>query len=282
MKSLKLAMGAMMLTLGVTAQAEHLKSLNPDYFDNSIPVGTDFYLHTNKGWQEAHPLTAEHARYGQFNVLNDLNEERIKDIVLNLGQTNPQPGSVAYKVWTIYSQAMDSTRRNELGNKPIQADLKRIENATPDQMEDIFMWMHGNYASPFFKAGPMEDMADSNRYAMYISGGGLSLGDRDYYLSDDKENVKVREAFKKLIVKQMQNAGYSKKDDNRIMKTVMKIETAIADSTWTREESRNIPAMYNPRTITELKELYPHINWDPFFIETMGTVSNTHLTLPTT
>jgi putative endopeptidase len=49
----------------------------------------------------------------------------------------------------------------------------------------------------------------------------------------------------------------------------MKIETALADSTWTREESRNIPAMYNPRTIDELKEMYPHINWDRFFVETM-------------
>lgn len=270
MKSLKIVMGSLMLAAGMTASAEHLKSLNPDYFDNSIPVGTDFYLHTNKGWLEAHPLTPEHARYGQFNILNDLNEQRIKDIVLNLGSTSPEPGSVAHKVWTIYSQAMDSTRRNELGAKPILADLKRIENATPEQMEDIFLWIHGNFASPFFQAGPMEDFADSKRYAMYISGGGLSLGDRDYYLSDDKENVKVREAFKKLIVKQMQNAGYSRKDAKRIMQNVMKIETAIADSTWTREESRNLPAMYNPRTLAQVKSLYPHINWDRFFIETMG------------
>jgi len=259
-----------MLTCGATASAEHLKSLNTDYFDNSIPVGTDFYHHVNKGWQEAHPLTPEHARYGQFNILNDLNEQRIKDIVLNLGSTNPQEGTVPFKVWTIYSQAMDSTRRNALGAEPIKADLARIENAKPEEMEDLFLWMHGNYASPFFQAGPMEDMADSKNYAMYISGGGLSLGDRDYYLSDEKDNVKIREAFKKLIVKQMQNAGYSKKDANRIMKNVMKIETAIADSTWTREESRNLPAMYNPRTLAQVKELYPNINWDRFFIETMG------------
>ncbi len=255
----------------VTAGAkEHLKSLNPDYFDASTPAGTDFFTHINKGWQEAHPLTPEYSRYGQFNVLNDESERRVKEIVTNLGSTNPEPGTVAHKVWTLYSQAMDSTRRNAEGAAPILADLKKIETTPHEGMEDLFLWMHGNYASPFFGAGPMEDLADSRQYAMYIDGGGLGLGDRDYYLKDDADNKKIREAYKTLIEKQMINAGYSKKDARRIVKNVMKIETAIADSTWTREESRNIVAMYNPRTIEQVKELYPNVNWDRFFIETMG------------
>jgi putative endopeptidase len=193
--------------------------------------------------------------------------------VLNLGASNPQPGTIAYKVSTIYNQAMDSVRRNRDGAKPIQADLKKIETATHDQMEDLFLWMHGNYSSPFFSAGPQEDLANSNVYAMYVSGGSLGLGDRDYYLQNDKRNKEVREAYKTLISKYMQLAGLSKKDANRIVKNVLKIETAIADSTWTREESRNIPAMYNPRSFSQLKEMYPHINWDRFFIETMGIKS---------
>lgn len=140
-------------------------------------------------------------------------------------------------------------------------------------MTDLFMWMHGNYASPFFGAGIQEDLANSTVYAMYIGGGGMGLGDRDYYLKDDKRNKEVREAYKKLIVTQMRNAGYSKKDANRIMNNVMKIETALADSALTREESRNIPAMYNPRSFAQLKEMYPNIAWDRFFIETMGIQS---------
>ena len=259
-------------SVSVSAQ-EHLKSLNPAYFDPSTPAGTDFYRHVNKGWEEAHPLTPEHARYGQFNILNDSSENRVKDIVLNLGKTNPQPGTVAFKVSTIYNQAMDSARRNAEGAKPIQADLKKIENTPHEGMEDLFLWMHGNYASPFFSAGPQEDLANSKVYAMYVGGGGMGLGDRDYYLQNDKRNKEVREAYKKLIVKQMQNAGFKAKDAKRIMNNVMKIETALADSAWTREESRNIPAMYNPRSFAQLKQLYPSINWDRFFIETMGIPS---------
>ncbi len=133
--------------------------------------------------------------------------------------------------------------------------------------------MHGNYASPFFGAGPMEDLANSQVYAMYLSNGGMGLGDRDYYLLDDERNTAVRNAYRKLIATQMQNAGYAAADAARITDNVMKIETALAQKTLTREESRDIPRMYNPRTFAQVKEVYPNVNWDRFFIETMGIKS---------
>lgn len=275
MKSIKLVL-ACALALGCAGNMlaeEHLKSLNPNYIDNDVKAGDNFYLHVNKGWMDANPLTDEYSRYSQFDKLAEQARDRVKGIVTGLAETNPEPGTVAFKVATIYQQAMDSVRRNADGAAPIKADLARIENTKPEEMEDLFLWLHGNYASPFFSAGIQPDLANSNQYAMYIGGGGITLGDRDYYLSDDKEYVKVREAYKKLIDKEMRLAGYSKKDAKRIVNNVLKIETALADSTWTREESRNIPAMYNPRTFAQLKEMYPGINWDRFFIETMGIES---------
>lgn len=271
MKIAKLILLSSLIAVPAMMNAEeHLKSLNAQSIDNSIPASKDFYLHVNKGWMDANPLTPEHARYGQFNILSDSSDNRVRRIVMNLSKTNPQKGTDAYKIATLYEAAMDSVRRNQLGAQPIKADLAKIENANPEEMEDLFLWMHKSYGSPLFGAGPMEDLANSNVYAMYVSGGGLTLGDRDYYLKDDKRNKDVREAYQKLIESQMINAGYSKKDAKRIVKNVMKVETLLADSTWTREESRNIPAMYNPRTIAQVKQMYPNIPWDRFFIETMG------------
>ena len=273
MKSIKTALTALtalVMTTGGVAAQEHLKSLNPAYFDNNVPASQDFYKHVNAGWQKAHPLTPEYSRYGQFNILNDSSEMRVKNIVLGLKGSNPAPGTVAYKVSTIYEQAMDSTRRNREGANPIKPLLKKIEETPSNGMEDLFIWMHTNYSSPFLSAGPMEDLTNSNVYAMYVRGASLGLGDRDYYLKNDKRSVEVRKAYEKLIVDQMRNAGFSKKDAQRIMKNVMKYETALADSTWTREESRNIPAMYNPRNIAALKADYPTVDWDNFFVKTMG------------
>lgn len=271
-KSALLALAA--LCAGSTAYAtEHMKSLNPDFFDKTTSAGEDFYKFVNQGWMDANQLTPEYSRYGQFNILTDSSNNRIKNIVLNLAASNPEKGSVAYKVATIYEQAMDSVRRNREGAEPIKADLAKIENTTHEGMTDLLLWIHANYASPFFGAGPMEDLGNSKVYAMYVSSGGMTLGDRDYYLLNDKRNKEVREAYKKLIIDNMRLAGYSKKEANRIMKNVMKIETALADSAWTREQSRNLPAMYNVRTFAQLKEMYNNIPWDRFFIETMGIES---------
>ena len=247
-----------------------LKSINTAYLSDSIAPSEDFYGYVNKGWQEAHPLTDEYSRFGQFNVLSDEAEKRVKDIVLSLAETNPEPGTVAFKVSTIYSLAMDSVRRNEEGAAPILADLKKIDECPADQMGELFLWMHKNYASPFFGAGPMEDMGNSNEYAMYVSSARLGMGDRDYYLLDDENNTKVRDAYRTLIVAQMKNAGFSDEDANRVMENAIKVETKIAEETWTREESRDIARMYNPRSSEELAKMYPTVDWSRFFVETMG------------
>ena len=268
---------------GVAAQ-EHLKSLDGKGLDNNVSPKKDFYTHVNDKWMKNHPLTPEYSRYGQFNILTDSSNNRVRRIVTGLAAKKPAPGTDAFKIATIYEAGMDSVRRNKLGAQPIKADLEKIEKTTPDGMTDLFIWMHKNYGSPLVGAGPMEDLTNSKVYAMYVQGPGLGLGDRDYYLLNDKRNKDVRAAYQKLIETDMQLAGYSKKDSKRIAKNVLKIEKLIADSTWTKEQSRNIPAMYNPRTIAQLKEQYPAFPWDRFFIESMGiqTPENVIVTNPNT
>lgn len=249
---------------------EHLKSLNGQGLSQTVKPGEDFYLYVNQAWIDANPLTPEYSRYGQFNVLSDSSNNRVKRIVSNLAKSNPQKGTNAFLIATLYEAGMDSVRRNQEGAQPIKPLLDKIENTAPEGMDDLFIWMHKNYGSPFINIGHQEDMANSQQYAMYVDGPRLGLGDRDYYLKDDKRNKEVREAYEKLIEKQMINAGYSKKDAKRIRQNVMKIENLIADSTWTREESRNIPAMYNPRSLAQVKEMFPNVPWDTYFTETMG------------
>ncbi|MCH5239810.1 MAG: M13 family metallopeptidase [Muribaculaceae bacterium] len=270
MKKLIFAIAMIALAGCGALQAEHLKSLNGNGLDKNVKPGEDFYLFVNQEWMNEHPLTPEYSRYGQFNVLQDSSNNRVQRIVTNLAKTNPKKGSNAFLISTLYEAGMDSVRRNNEGAAPIKPLLAKIENTQPDGMTDLFLWLHKNYSSPFLNVGHQEDLANSNVYAMYIDGPGLGLGDRDYYLLNDKRNKEVREAYMKLIEKQMTNAGYSKKEAKRIVNNVMKIENLIADSTWTREESRNIPAMYNPRSLEQVKEMYPNVPWDRFFVETMG------------
>lgn len=257
----KMTVMCLSLGLGVLPMMaqEHTKSLDVKGLDQSISPKTDFYHHVNNKWQKDHPLTPEYSRYGQFNILNDSSNNRVKRIVTGLAATNPAPGTNAFKIATIYEQGMDSVRRNREGATPIKDKLAKIENTKPNEMNDLFRYMHRYESSPLFGIAMQEDLANSQIYSMYVGGGSLGLGDRDYYLLNDKRNKEVRNAYVKLIETDMELAGYSKKDAKRIAKNVMKIETLLADSTWTREQSRNIPAMYNPRTLAQVEEMYPNL-----------------------
>lgn len=271
MNNMKTILLSVLLGIGLTVSAQnHLGSVDTANFDANVSAKTDFYRHVNNGWLQKHPLPAERSRFGQFDVLNDTSNARIKDIVLGLSASNPQKGTVAYLVSTLYNLALDSTRRNAEGNLPIQPVLKKIENTSKAELPQLIYFMHKNYGNPFFSVGFQEDLANSKVYAMYVGSTSLGMGDRDYYLLNDKENLKVRKAYIRLIEKQMVNAGYSEKDAKRIAANVMKIETEMAKAALTREESRNIPAMYNPRTLAQLKELYPSIDWEAYFPAVMG------------
>ncbi|MDE6559796.1 MAG: M13 family metallopeptidase [Muribaculaceae bacterium] len=252
------------------ASASHLKSFDPKGIDDSTSASKDFYQYVNKGWMEDHPLSAEHASYAQYDLLSDSSSNRVLRILTELSNANTEKGTNAYKIASLYGCTMDSVRRNQLGNLPIRMDLDKIENTASEDMIELFLWMHKNFSSPLFTTLINEDVTDSKRYAMYVRAGGLTLGDRDYYLENDDRNKSVREAYRKLIERQMINAGYSRKDAKRIVGNVMKVETFLADSTWTREESRNLVAMFNPYSNSQLKEVYPNIPWDRFFVETMG------------
>lgn len=260
---MKITASAMLLALGAIAlpmsAQEHLKSLDGQGVDKTVSPKEDFYHHVNAKWQKDHPLSAEYSRYGQFNILNDSSNNRVKRIVMGLAATNPAPGTNAFKIATIYEQGMDSVRRNREGAAPIKGKLAKIENTKPSEMGELFRYMHRYESAPLFGVSMMEDLANSQVYSMYVGSTGLGLGDRDYYLLNDKRNKEVRNAYTKLIETEMQLAGYSKKDAKRIAKNVLKIETLLADSTWTREESRNIPAMYNPRTIEQIEQMYPNL-----------------------
>lgn len=246
------------LALNASAQ-EHTKSLDIKGLDDAISPKTDFFHHVNTKWQKDHPLTAEYSTYGQFNILNDSSNNRVRRLVAGLSATNPQPGTNAYKIAAVYELAMDSVRRNREGATPIKGKLAKIENAKPSEMADLHRWMQRYEQSPLYGVGMQEDLANSNVYALYLGSVGLGLGDRDYYLLNDKEHKKVRDAYVRLIETDMQLAGYSKKDAKRVARNVMKIEKLMADSTWTREQSRDIPAMYNPMTIEQIETMYPNL-----------------------
>lgn len=138
------------VSLSLKVSAEHLKSLDSKNFDTNTLATKDFYQYVNKGWMDNHPLSIEQASYSQYDILNDSSNNRILRIITNLSKIPQQKGTNEYKIASLYSVAMDSVKRNRLGAHPIKDALSIIEDTSPENMTDLFLWLHKNSFSPFF------------------------------------------------------------------------------------------------------------------------------------
>ena len=110
-------------------------------------------------------------------------------------------------------------------------------------------------------------MKNSSNNIVYWTQGGIAMGDRDYYIVSDEENKKIREAYKTYIHKLFTLAGYSEKDADRAVKSVMKVENALAKAASSREQLRDPQANYNMLSVKELKAKYNNIDWKEFLNE---------------
>ena len=266
MKKMLLAMAIMMAAVpGVQAQVTH--GVNRADMDLSVKPGDDFYEYAGGGWMKANPLSKhpEYSSYGVFNVIAEENQNRLRDMFLELGKTEHKFGSVDQKVADLYKMAMDSDRLNREGAQPLMADLANIKAFKKKDLTKFIADQHLSIGNPFFGAGVETDLKNSDMNVMWLSAGTSGLPDRDYYLNTDADSKKIQQAYKDYLVKMFMLAGYSKKEANRACKTIYDIEYKFAQAKMDRAEARDYTKLYNIRTVDQLQADYPAMNWKEYF-----------------
>ncbi len=255
-------MTALMVAMTMSASTPKTGA-NRENLDESISPRTDFYQYACGGWQKNNPLKPEYSRYGSFDVLAENNLIQLHDLVEGLRGQKHEKGSISQKIGDLYSMGMDSARRNKEGAKPILADLKRINSAKRADFSALISWMH-QFSSPFFGIGVMGDLQNSDMNILYWGQAGMGLGDKDYYLENDEQTKKIREAYRKYIADVCVLSGYSKKDAERVVANVMDIETELAKASMSRTEQRDLLSQYNIRTLEQVDSVCPAMDWDGY------------------
>lgn len=234
-----------------------------DNLDRSIDPAQDFYGYACGGWQKAHPLQGEYARYGVFDDIAEQNRKQLRELIEGLGQ-HPDAkttDTIAQKVNDIYLLGMDMERRNQLGAEPIMPIVHRIQAIDRENFAETMAWLNRGAGGGFFGYGVGPDPADSTMNVLHVSECGLTLGDRDYYLEQNETNDKIMEAYHNYVVTVMKLIGYSAEDAGRVWNSVIEIETEIARNKKTREERRDPQLSYNWMKTEDFLAKYPGIEW---------------------
>ena len=200
MKKLLIMMALASMT--VTANAQLKSGIHLEDLDTSVRPADDFYEYACGGWMKANPLPPAYSRYGSFDRLGEDNNKRINGILKELQENTYPDGSVEQKLSDLYKLAMDTERRERDGLAPVMAIIKRLESAkTKDKLFAIQLEMMPYGESEFFHAYIGADDKNAEQNILNISQGGLTLGQKDYYVENDPATVKIRQAYQEHIVR---------------------------------------------------------------------------------
>ena len=247
------------LSTASMAQAAQRSGIDLTDLNQQVKPGEDFYDYACGGWMQKNPLPAAYSRYGSFDRLAEDNNKRINVILKELQEKTYPQGSVEQKLSDLYKLAMDSARREQDGLAPVMGLIQKMESAkTTAQLFDIQLEMMPYGDSEFFRAYIGADDKNAIRNILNINQGGLTLGQKDYYLETDEATTKIRESYKRHIVRMFQLFGFKKAAAEKKMRNIFAVELALAKVSKSRTELRDPIANYNKMTLKEFDGKYPH------------------------
>lgn len=267
-----LAAGIVALASCNTPQKEVVKiaAINPANMDTTVAAGTDFYEYACGGWIKNNPLKPEYARFGTFDQLLENNQEQLRVLIEELSATPHEAGSVAGKIGALYAMGLDSTKLNADGVAPIKEELAAINAlATKSDVSKMVATLHKEGMAPFFALFVDADEKNSAMNIVQLYQAGIGMGDRDYYLLEDEGSAKMRDAYRTYINKLFTLAGSSPEQADAAVDAVMKIEKAIAEISYGREDLRDSQKNYNKLAYEDFKQIESPLDWDVYF-ESMG------------
>lgn len=231
-----------------------------------ISPNSDFYDYATGGWQKNNPLKPEFARFGTFDQLRENNKEQLRTLIEELSNASQPNGSVAQKIADLYKSGMDSARLNSEGATPIKADIELIQSISNNQeLSKVLGKMAKDGVNPFFFVYVDVDPGNSSENLMQFYQGGLSMGDRDYYLTDDEHSKEIRAAFVDYATKLFILSGYNEADAKKAADVVLKVQTELAQLSFSREELRNPVANYNKMSKKDFEAKFKGLDWNEFF-----------------
>ncbi|WP_193164932.1 M13 family metallopeptidase [Microbulbifer hainanensis] len=233
-----------------------LKAMNTE-----VRPQDDFFDYVNGGWLAKTEIPADKSRWGVFDMLRDQSTEQVKELIVEAG--NHAEDQASAKIGALYNSFMDEKQIETTGLKAIQGEMDKIDAIkTRDDLTAYFAYADSmGYDAPF-GIFINQDVKDVDSYIAYFWQAGLGMPDRDYYFDDSEKGKKLQQAYQTYLTKIQQLAGLDGAEAGT--REIYDLEKSLAEHQWTRVENRDDEKTYNKKSVEELAQMMPAINWDKY------------------
>ncbi|MFJ4716827.1 M13 family metallopeptidase [Streptomyces sp. NPDC088785] len=236
--------------------------------DPAIRPQDDLFGHVNGHWLATEPIPDDRSSWGPFVQLVDVAEQQVKEIIQEIaagGPTSLDPDE-ARKIAELYASFMDEEAVEARGLDPIRPLLDEAAALTDvSQLAAFIGRFERSGGSGLFGSYIDSDDRDSDRYLYNILQGGLGLPDESYYR--EEKFAGTREKYAAYLTELFRLGEHA--DPAAAARTVLALETRLAEGHWERAATRDVQKTYNLTTFDELTALAPAFDWRAY-VDALG------------
>src|ERR1035437_4777345 len=182
-----LLIAAILVSCTNTTKKEQTTDALVSHIDSTVKPGDDFFLFANGKWFKNNPIPNSEQQNGLWQLIQDTINAQVRNICeSSAALTNPEVGSNKQKIGDFFFTGMDSLTLNKSGINDLKGDLDKIDSIKDlNGVIQTAAYIHSVSGSPLFGFGVGQDDKISNKNAIFISQGGLSLSNRNFYFDTD-------------------------------------------------------------------------------------------------
>lgn len=234
--------------------------------DRKAEACGDFFEFANGKWRAENPIPASMPRWSRRWAAGEASKDRLQTILEATALMKAPRGSIEQLTGDFYAGCMDEARANELGVKPLQPHLTRIDQMeTAEDVQRVIAELQGlAIYAPFAFLGDSDNHEPSQVIAQ-IYASGLGMPDRDYYLQEEDRFKEARARYLDHVNRIFVLAGSTGEESRQAAQTVMRMETAMARVSLENVALRDPKATDHKMTFAQLQELTPRFDWKAFY-----------------